>query len=94
MEYSSLPIICIYQEVETAVGPNSNWTHYHCLLSGVKKSGEDTTSMDARAKLALHLYRETVSLLLPTLSEERRSVVERELILIEKRPLMTHRAPL
>jgi hypothetical protein len=73
-----------YQEVESTVGPDSNWTHYHRLLSGVKTNAEDTSSIDARGKLALHLYRETASLLLPALSEQRRSVVEQVLNLIEQ----------
>jgi Nucleotidyltransferase domain len=73
-----------YQEVESAVGSDSIWTHYHCLLSGVKTIAEDTSSIDARGKLALHLYRETASLLLPTLSEERLRVVKQVLTLIEQ----------
>jgi hypothetical protein len=73
-----------YQEIESAVGSDSIWTHYHCLLSGVKTIGEDTSTLDARAKLALHLYRETASLLMPTLNEQRRNVVEHVLNLIEQ----------
>jgi predicted nucleotidyltransferase len=73
-----------FQEVESAVGSDSNWTHYHRLLSGVKTTGEDTSSLDARGKLALHLYRETAFLLLPTLNEQRRNVVEHVLNLIEQ----------
>jgi Nucleotidyltransferase domain len=73
-----------YQEVESAVGANYNWTYYHCLLSGVKTIGEDTSSLEARGKLALHLYRETASLLMPTLDEQCRSVVEHVLKLIEQ----------
>ena len=73
-----------FQEVESAVGSDSNWTHYHRLLSGVKTIGEDTTSLNARGKLALHLYRETASLLMPTLNEQRRNVVEHVLNLIER----------
>jgi hypothetical protein len=72
-----------YQEVESAVGPESTWTHYHRLLSGAKTINEDTSSLDARGKLALRLYRETAFLLLPTLSEQRRAVVEHVLKLIE-----------
>ncbi len=72
-----------FQEIESAVGSDSNWTHYHCLLSGVKTIGEDTYSLEARGKLALHLYRETASLLMPTLSEQRRTVVEHVLNLID-----------
>ena len=73
-----------FQEVESAVGSDSNWTHYHRLLSGVKTIGEDTYSLDARGKLALHLYRETATLLMPTLNEQRRNVVEHVLNLIER----------
>jgi hypothetical protein len=73
-----------YQEVESAVGSDSNWTHYHRLLSGVKTIAEDTSSIDARGKLALRLYRETASLLLPTLSEQCRNVVEQVQTLIEQ----------
>ena len=72
-----------FQEVEAAVGIDSNWTYYHCLLSGVKTMGEDISSLNARGKLALHLYRETASLLLPALSEQRRTVVKHVLNLIE-----------
>ena len=73
-----------YQEVESAIGSDSNWTHYHCLLSGVKTSPEDTSSVEVRGKLALHLYSETASILLPTISEQPRTVVEQVLNLIEK----------
>jgi hypothetical protein len=52
-------------------------------LSGVKTISEDTFPIEARGKLALRLYRETASLLLPTLSEQRRSVVKQVLNLIE-----------
>jgi nucleotidyltransferase-like protein len=72
-----------FQEVESAVGSDSTWTHYHCLLSGVKTIAENTSSLDARGKLALHLYRETAFLLLPTLNEQHRIVVEEVLDLIE-----------
>jgi len=72
------------QEVESAVGSDSDWTHYHRLLSGVKIIDEDTSSLVARGKLALHLYRETASLLMPTLNEQHRNVVERVLNLIEQ----------
>jgi predicted nucleotidyltransferase len=73
-----------YQEIESAVGSDSIWTHYHCLLSGVKTIGEDTSSLDGRAKLALRLYRETASQLMPALNEQRRNVVEHVLNLIEQ----------
>jgi hypothetical protein len=73
-----------FQEVEAAVGTDSTWTHYHCLLSGIKTIDEDTSSLDARAKLALRLYRETASLLLPTLNDERYAVVGHVLNLIEQ----------
>ena len=73
-----------FQEVESAVGSDSNWTHYHSLLSGVKTIGEDTSSLNVRGKLALHLYRETASLLMPTLNVQRRKVVEHVLNLIEQ----------
>ena len=72
-----------YQEVEAAVGLDTPWTHHHRLLTGRESSAEDTTSIAARGKLALHLYRETASLLWPSLSEQRRSVVEQVLSLIE-----------
>jgi len=71
-----------FQEVESAVGSDSNWTHYHCLLSGVKTISDDTSSLDARGKLALHLYRETASLLLPTLNEQHRIFVKHVLNLV------------
>jgi hypothetical protein len=72
-----------YHEVESAVGSDSTWTHFHCLLSGVKTIAENTSSLNARGKLALHLYCETASLLLPSLSEQRRTVVKQVLNLIE-----------
>jgi len=73
-----------FQEVEAAVGTDSTWTHYHCLLSGIKTIDEDTSSLDARAKLALRLYRETASLLLPTLNDQCYAVVGHVLNLIEQ----------
>lgn len=73
-----------FQEVESAVGSDSNWTGYHRLLSGVKTTGEDTSSLVARGKLALHLYRETASLLMPTLNEQHRIFVKHVLNLIEQ----------
>jgi nucleotidyltransferase-like protein len=73
-----------YQEVESAVGLDSGWTHYHYLLTGAKTSAEYTSIVEARGKLALHLYRETASLLLSTLNEQLRTVVERVLNLIEQ----------
>ncbi len=65
-------------------GFDPNWTHYHRLLSGVKTIDEDTFSIDTRGNLALHLYRETATLLLPTLSEQHSTVVEQVLTLIEQ----------
>jgi hypothetical protein len=50
----------------------------------IKTSPEDTSSVEARGKLALHLYRETASILLPTLNEQSRSVVEQVLNLIKQ----------
>ncbi len=73
-----------YQEVEAAVGTQSGWTQYHRLLSGVTTFDDDTTSLNARAKLALQMYRETAFILLPILSEQRRAVVEHVLHLIEQ----------
>ncbi len=73
-----------YQEVEAAVGLDMAWTHYHRLLTGATTSAEDTSSVQARGKLALQLYRETAQLLWPTLSEESRCVVEQVLRLIEQ----------
>jgi len=73
-----------YQEVEAAVGLDTTWTHYHRLLTGATTSAGDTFSVQARGKLALQLYRETVRLLWPTLNEERRSVVEQVLKLIQQ----------
>jgi Nucleotidyltransferase domain len=73
-----------YQEVEVAVGLETAWTHYHRLLTGATTSTEDTSSVQARGKLALQLYRETARLLCPALNEERRSVVEQALRLIQQ----------
>jgi hypothetical protein len=58
-----------YQEVETAVGPGTAWTHYHRLLTGAKTSAEGTSS---------------VELLWPTLNEQHSSVVEQVLSLIKQ----------
>src|SRR5215472_16831307 len=73
-----------YQEVEAAVGLDTPWTHYHHLLTGATTSTEDTYSVQARGRLVLQLYRETARLLWPTLNEERRSVVEQVLKLIQQ----------
>jgi Nucleotidyltransferase domain len=73
-----------YQEVEATVGLETAWTHYHRLLTGATTSAEDTSSVQARGKLALQLYRETAQLLWPTLNEERRAVVEQVLRLIQQ----------
>jgi predicted nucleotidyltransferase len=72
-----------YEEVEQAAGLDSPWTHYHRLLTGINTGAEDT-SIEARAKLALHLYRETATLLRPTLSAQRCSVMQQVLLLIEQ----------
>jgi len=73
-----------YQEVEAAVGLDKAWTHYHRLLTGTTTSAEDTSSVQARGKLALQLYRETARLLWPALNAERRSVIEQVLRLIQQ----------
>jgi len=73
-----------YQEVEAAVGLDTAWTHFHCLLTGAKISAQDSSSVEARGRLALLLYRETAQLLWPTLNQEYCSVVERVLRLIEQ----------
>jgi hypothetical protein len=73
-----------YQQVEAAVGLETAWTRYHRLLTGVTTSAEDTSSVQARGKLALLLYRETAQFLWPTLNGERRSVVEQVLRLIQQ----------
>jgi hypothetical protein len=71
-----------YQEVEASVGLHTAWTHYHRLLTGTKTGAEDTSSVEARGKLALLLYRETAQHLWPTLNDQRRSVIEQVLSLI------------
>ncbi len=73
-----------YQEVEAVVGLGKAWTYYHRLLIGATTSAEDTSSVQARGKLALQLYRETARLLWPALNEERHSVVEQALRLIQQ----------
>jgi hypothetical protein len=73
-----------YQQVETAVGLQAAWTRYHRLLTGVTTSTEETSSIQARGKLALLLYQETAQILWPTLSPEHRSVVEQVLRLLEQ----------
>jgi hypothetical protein len=73
-----------YHEVEAAVGLDTAWTYYHRLLTGATTSAEDTSSVQARGKLALQLYRETARLLWPILKEERRPVVEQALRLIQQ----------
>lgn len=73
-----------YQEVERAVGLDTSWTHYHHLLSGTESGPEDASSIEARAKIVLRLFRETASLLYPALSEQRRPVIEQVLSMIEQ----------
>lgn len=73
-----------YQEVEVAVGLDSAWTHYHRLLIGTQATTDESPSIEARGRLALRLYRETAHILWPTLTEERRAVVEQVLCLIEQ----------
>jgi hypothetical protein len=72
-----------YEEVERAVGLDTRWTHYHRLLTGTETGPEETGSIEVRAKVALHLYAETASLLYPVLSEQRRAVIEEVLRMIE-----------
>lgn len=73
-----------YEEVEKAVGLDSLWAHYHRLLIGIETSDEDTSSIEARARLALRLYRETATILGSTLSEQRSAVIRQVLLLIEQ----------
>ncbi len=73
-----------YQEVEAAVGLDTAWTQYHRLLLGTSTSAEEGSSVEARGKLAMRLYRETAHVLWPTLDEQRRSLVEQVLRLIEQ----------
>jgi Nucleotidyltransferase domain len=73
-----------YQQVEASVGLDSAWTRYHRLLIEAKPSAEDTSFIEARGKLAMQLYRETAQLLWPTLYEQRRTVIEQVLSLIEQ----------
>jgi hypothetical protein len=51
---------------------------------GINTSAEDTLSIEARAKLALHLYRETATQLWSTLSEQRSAVMRQVLLLIKQ----------
>src|SRR5258708_6753598 len=73
-----------YQEVEAAIGLDTAWTHYHRLLIGTTTHAAESSSVEARGKLAMQLYRETAHVLWPTLNEQRRSVVEQVLSLIEQ----------
>ncbi len=73
-----------YQEVENAVGLDTPWTHYHRLLIDTETGPEDTSSIEARARIALRLFRETATLLYPILSQQRRSVIEQVLQRIEQ----------
>lgn len=73
-----------YQEVEAAVGLDTAWTYFHRLLTGAKISDEDSSSVEARGRLALLLYRETAQFLWSTLNQERSCVVKQVLRLIEQ----------
>lgn len=72
-----------YQEVEAAVGLDTAWTHSHRLLIGTTHA-EESSSVEARGKLAMQIYRETAHVLWPTLNEQCRSVVEQVLSLIKQ----------
>ncbi len=72
-----------YQQVEEAVGLETDWTRYHRLLIGLQNGNEDATSIEGRAKLALQLYCETAAHLWASLSEQRREVVGQGLQLIK-----------
>lgn len=72
-----------YQQVEEAVGLETDWTRYHRLLIGLENDNEAATSIEERAKLALRLYCETAVHLWPSLSEQRREVVGQGMRLIK-----------
>jgi len=65
-----------YQQVEVAVGPDTAWTRYHRLVAGADMLPANVSPTKVRAVAALHLYQETIALLLPTMQTEHRDVAE------------------
>jgi hypothetical protein len=66
-----------YQQVQASVGPESIWTAYHNLATGV--TAPDVPSAQAlstRALSSLHLFRETLDLIKHTLTREQLDITK------------------
>lgn len=64
------------RRVEDSIGPDTPWTRYHRLALGLDLGPTRLTPATARGIAALHLYRETVYLLLPVLLPRHLPVID------------------
>ncbi len=71
-----------YRQVQEAAGSDSAWTRYHRIAAGFVVDASHKVSADAIGSAALHLYRETASLLSPLLLPRHRPVIETTLDVI------------
>jgi hypothetical protein len=65
-----------YRQVQEAVGFDSPWTRYHRIAAGFVVDASHKLPADAIGSAALHLYRETASLLRPLILQRHLPVIE------------------
>ncbi len=76
-----------YEHVQTTVGQDSTWTHYHRHIAGIDTTPAHVISVEIRAIAALRLYQESAKLLRPILHSTHREVIEHSLQVIDEAKL-------
>jgi predicted nucleotidyltransferase len=72
------------RQVQETVGTDSAWIRFYLLAAGIAPNETTVLSLQERGMAALHLYRETVSLLQSSLCSEHRKTIESLLYVVEQ----------
>jgi predicted nucleotidyltransferase len=73
-----------YRQVQDAIGQDSAWTRYHRQVAGVDPIPAEVTPVITRSIASLHLYRETVALLRPTLQPDHLAIAEQAIFVAQQ----------
>ena len=72
-----------YQQVQQAVGLDSNWTRFHRIATGLEPGPTGIAALRARGIAVLHLYRETLAFARPVMQLEHREIAEQVLRVVQ-----------
>jgi hypothetical protein len=72
-----------YQQVQEAVGLDSNWTRFHRIATGLEPGPTDIAALRARGIAVILLYRETLVFARPVMQLEHREIAEQVLRVVQ-----------